>query len=123
MRYQHQQPVVLLLTAVLTPLLIAADPAATKPVTLLQLKIVSGEGVVHQAGARSREPLVVLASDELGRPVEGVAVSFRMPSEGPRGAFESGLATEVLITGADGRVAVRGIRWGRETGSTRIRSR
>jgi hypothetical protein len=121
MRYQFQHPVVLLLTAALTPLLIAADPPATKRLTLLQLNIVEGEGGVHQAGTRSSEPLAIVATDELGRPVEGVAVSFRMPSEGPRGTFESGLPTEVLITGPDGRVVVRGIRWGRETGPARIR--
>jgi hypothetical protein len=53
--------------------------------------------------------------------LEGIAVSFRLPEEGPGGAFESGMKTEVVITSADGRAAVHGIRWNRNPGPFQIR--
>ena len=46
--------------------------------------------------------IAVQLTDETGRPLEGVAVSFRMPEEGPGGSFESGMKTEIAITAADG---------------------
>lgn len=90
-------------------------------VAILQLKVIEGEGVVHPVGSRSSRPMTVQVTDETGRPVEGAAVSFLMPREGPRGAFEGGLPTEVLVSGPDGRVSVWGIRWGRAPGRVRIR--
>jgi hypothetical protein len=104
-----------------TPLPARAADEARPPANGLQIQVVEGEGAVHVAGRRSMNPLVVQVSDETGRPVEGVAVSFRMPSDGPAGQFASGLATDVLITGADGRVRVIGIAWAETTGPVRIR--
>ncbi len=88
---------------------------------LLNLRVIEGDGAVHQAGERSKSPLTVQVTDATGRPVPAVAVTFLMPSNGPAGIFASGLSTEVLTTGKDGRASVRGIRWGRETGTARIR--
>ena len=48
-------------------------------------------------------------------------MSFRMPEEGPGGTFEGGMKTEIAITAADGRAAVRGIRWNRIAGPFQIR--
>lgn len=87
----------------------------------LEIRVEQGGGAVHQAGARSAVPLTLRVIDEAGRPVPGATVSLLMPSGGPGGIFPSGLSTEVLTTGADGRVSVRGIRWGREPGLVGIR--
>src|SRR5690606_18235442 len=65
--------------------------------------------------------LVVLVTDETGKPVEAAAVSFRLPDEGPGGAFRSGLRNEILLTGPDGRAAVGGIQWNDIQGPVRIR--
>jgi hypothetical protein len=44
-----------------------------------------------------------------------------MPEEGPSGTFEGGMKTDIAITAADGRAAVRGIRWNRIAGPFQIR--
>ncbi len=77
--------------------------------------------MVNTAGSRSNRPISVQLTDETGRPLEGVAVSFRMPEEGPGGAFESGMKTEIAISGAEGRAAVHGIRWNSIAGPFQIR--
>jgi hypothetical protein len=92
-----------------------------RDVAVLQLRLIDGDGAVHRPGSKSSVPLTVQAIDEVGRPVSGVTVSFLMPGYGPAGIFASGLSTEVLSTGADGRATVYGIRWGNATGQVRIR--
>jgi hypothetical protein len=83
--------------------------------------MIEGDGAVNAAGAKSQRPIAVQLTDETGRPLEGIAVSFRLPEEGPGGAFESGMKTEVVITTAEGRAAVHGIRWNRISGPFQIR--
>lgn len=83
--------------------------------------MLEGEGAIHAAASRSDRPIAVQLSDETGRPLEGVAVSFRLPEEGPSGTFEGGMKTDIAITSADGRAAVHGIRWNRTPGSFQIR--
>jgi hypothetical protein len=87
----------------------------------VRIQVLEGEGAVNGAGARSTRPIVAQLTDETGRPLEGVAVSFRLPEEGPGGQFETGMKTEVVITTADGRAAVHGIRWNRIAGPFQIR--
>ncbi len=76
---------------------------------------------MHTAGSRSSQPLTVLVADEVGRPVEGATVSFQLPGEGVSGVFASGLRTEVLVTGSDGRATILGIEWGALSGQAQIR--
>lgn len=111
------------LAALIAVASLSAQPARDVSPTpsVLNLQVVEGEGAIHPAGRRSRQPIVVQVQDETGRPMEGVAVSFRMPSSGPTGKFASGLETDLLITGPDGRVTVAGIQWGQTTGTARIR--
>src|SRR5687768_14901482 len=78
---------------------------------ILQIRILEGEGLVHAAGSRASSPLTLRVTDEAGNPVEGAAVSFRLPEEGPSGIFVSGLKSELALTDADGKASVRGIRW------------
>jgi len=87
----------------------------------LQIQVVEGEGAMYATGARSVRPIVVLVTDELGRPAPGVTVAFLLPDEEPSGAFGSGLKTDIQQTGRDGRVSLAGIQWGRQAGAVRLR--
>jgi len=88
---------------------------------VLGIRVVEGEGAVQPAGARVRAPWTVLVTDEMGRPVAGAAVTFRLPVEGAGGVFSNGLPTEAMRTGPDGRATVREVRWNRNPGPVRIR--
>jgi hypothetical protein len=88
---------------------------------IVQLKVVEGDGAVYRTGARASSGLTVLVSDETGRPLEHAAVSFRLPEEGPGGVFGSGLRTEVVNTGPDGRATVWGMQWNKTAGPVEIR--
>lgn len=99
---------------------LAYSPAANASV-IVQLKIVEGEGVVYQTGSRASRGLTVLVTDETGKPVANAAVSFKLPDEGPSGTFSSGLRTEVVTTGADGKATVWGMQWNKAVGPVEIR--
>lgn len=88
---------------------------------LLRIRIVEGDSAVHTAGTRSTQPIVVFLADETGQPVANASVSVRLPEEGPSGMFASGLRSEVLLSGVDGRVAIRGIQWNRLAGAMAVR--
>ena len=108
--------------AILPILLIATgvQAVAQEPV-ILQVRVVEGDGAVYPMGGRATRGVTVLVTDETGRPIEGAAVSFRLPDEGPGGVFPSGSRTEISITHADGRAAVWGMQWNRTPGSFEIR--
>ncbi|MBI2685954.1 MAG: carboxypeptidase regulatory-like domain-containing protein [Acidobacteria bacterium] len=88
---------------------------------ILRIRVLEGEGSIHTVGTRSSQPIVISLTDESGRPVEGVSVSVRLPEEGPTGQFGNGMKTEVAMTGADGRAAIRGIQWSRAAGPVQVR--
>jgi hypothetical protein len=88
---------------------------------IVQLKVVEGDGALYRTGARATRGLTVLVTDEAGKPLEKAAVSFRLPEEGPGGVFSSGLRTEVVTTGADGRATVWGMQWNKTPGPVEIR--
>lgn len=88
---------------------------------IVQLRVVEGEGSVYGVGSRATRGLTVQVTDETGKPVEGAAVSFRLPDEGPSGVFSSGLRTEVVTTKADGRATVWGMQWNKTPGPFEIR--
>jgi hypothetical protein len=90
-------------------------------VAILQIQVNGGEGAVHAAGARDSRGIAVVVTDETGRPVEGAAVSFHLPDQGPSGTFVNGLRTEVAITDDRGRAAVRAIEFNRVPGRFEIR--
>lgn len=97
------------------PLAAQIDPA------ILQIRIVEGEGAVYPIGGRATRGVTVQITDETGRPVDRVAVSFRLPDDGPTGAFSSGMRTEIATTSADGRASVWGMQWNRVTGPLQVR--
>lgn len=88
---------------------------------IVQLKVLEGEGTVYRTGTRATRGLTVLVTDETGKPVPNAAVSFRLPDEGPSGVFSSGLRTEVVTTGPDGRATVWGMQWNKTPGPVEIR--
>jgi hypothetical protein len=88
---------------------------------IVQLKVIEGEGTVYRTGTRATRGLTVLVTDETGKPVANAAVSFRLPEDGPGGVFNSGLRTEVITTGADGKATVWGMQWNKNAGPVEIR--
>ena len=88
---------------------------------IVQLKVIEGEGTVYRTGTRATRGLTVLVTDEGGKPVANAAVSFRLPEDGPGGVFSSGLRTEVITTGADGKATVWGMQWNKNAGPVEIR--
>ena len=86
----------------------------------IQLKVIEGDGITYRIGARATRGLTVLVTNDTGHPLENVAVSFRLPDQGPSGLFTSGLKTEVVKTGPDGRAAVWGMQWNTSSGAVEI---
>ncbi len=88
---------------------------------IVQLRVVEGDGVTYRTGTRATRGLSVLVTDDAGRPVDMAAVSFRLPDDGATGTFNSGLRTEVVTTGPDGRASVWGMQWNKTSGPVAIR--
>jgi len=95
--------------------------AALAQVAILQIRVIEGEGAVHQPGSRSTRPITVEITEETGKPVSGAAVTFHLPEDGPGGAFVNGLRTEVVITDAHGRASLHGLLANRIPGRFQIR--
>jgi hypothetical protein len=102
-------------------LLLLAPAAATAQIAALHIKVAEGEGTVLPAGSRSTRTLIVEITDDLGHSVQGAAVSFHLPADGPGGTFTNGLRTDMAITDSLGRAQVRGIQVNRTPGRFEIR--
>jgi len=63
----------------------------------------------------------VEVTDETGKPVEGAAISFHLPEEGPGGLFSNGMRTEVAVTDSHGRASLHGLQLNRAPGPFQIR--
>jgi hypothetical protein len=94
---------------------------ALAQVAILQIRVIEGEGAVHLPGSHSTRPITVEITDETGKPVDGAAVSFHLPEEGPSGAFVNGLRTEVVISDARGRASLHGLVANRIPGRFHVR--
>ena len=97
-----------------------AAPALAQ-VAILQIRVIEGEGAVHQPASRSGRPITVEITEETGKPVAGAAVSFHLPEDGPGGMFVNGLRTEVVITDGSGRASLHGLVVNRIPGRFQIR--
>jgi hypothetical protein len=100
--------------ALILPVLLAAQG------TLLDVRVVDGEGAAHTAGTRG-PGLVIEVADEIGKPVSGAVVNVRLPEDGPGGTFASGFTAEILTTGADGRATTSPVRWREAIGKFQVR--
>jgi len=87
----------------------------------LQIRIQEGDGATYPIGSRATRGITIAVMDEAGKPVAGVTVGFSLPSTGPGGTFADGMKTEVLMTRADGRASVWGMKWNRQAGSFEVR--
>lgn len=107
------------------PLLAAWICAGLSPasgqVAVLHIQVIEGEGAVHTPGSHSLRPLTVEITSETGQPVEGAAVSFHLPEEGPGGTFGNQLRTDVAITDAKGRASLRSLQLNHSPGPFQIR--
>jgi len=83
--------------------------------------VIEGEGAIHPARAKSSRGLVIEITDETGKPVDGAAVSFRLPEEGPGATFVRGMRTEIAITTPDGRASFHELLTGTTPGPFQIR--
>ena len=88
---------------------------------IVQLRVIEGEGITYRTGTRATRGLTVLVTDESGRPLDMASVSFRLPDQGATGTFSSGLRTEVVTTGSDGRASIWGMQWNKTPGMVQIR--
>ncbi|MCX7604733.1 MAG: hypothetical protein N2036_11720 [Bryobacteraceae bacterium] len=84
------------------------------------MEIQEGAGAVVPGGALSSRRFTVVVKDEMGQPVPGATVHFRLPSEGPTGTFSSGLRSESTLTDSRGMATVYGIQWGSQPGKLEI---
>lgn len=100
------------------------DPPLGKPAdgpAILQIRVLEGEGVAYPLGGRATRGVTVQVTDETGKPIEAATVSFRLPEEGPSGAFSNGSRAEIATTKADGKASAWGMQWNRTEGSFEIR--
>jgi len=88
---------------------------------IVQLKVVEGDGAAYRTGTRATHGLTVLVTDETGKPIDMATVSFRLPDGGATGTFNSGLRTEIVTTGPDGRASIWGMQWNKTSGPVEIR--
>lgn len=87
----------------------------------LSIKITEGEGATYPLGGRATRGISVEVTDEVGRPVEGATVAFRLPDDGPSGAFASGGRSEVVTTKSNGVASVWGMQWNRVAGEMSVK--
>ncbi len=88
---------------------------------ILNLRVVEGEGTVYAPGSRATRGITVEVTDETGRPLPGVTVSFQLPDEGPSGEFLNGGRSDVVTTQAEGRATIWGMRWNKSPGAVSVR--
>lgn len=103
------------------PLLVCALVHAQNSPAVLQIRAVQGEGAVYAAGSRATRGITVQVTDGTGKPVEGAALTFQLPTSGATGTFNSGGRTESITTGADGRAEVWGMQWSQTPGDFEMR--
>jgi hypothetical protein len=83
-----------------------AKPMAPLPVVQsLKVMALAGNGEMNDLERKVMAPLVVDVLDQNGRPVEGAAVVFRFPLNGPSASFSNGEKAKTVRTNADGQAA------------------
>ena len=109
---RHWLPQVLSVLLALPPNVGAQQPAdSIKPMaplpTVQSLKVMAlaGDGEMNDLERKIMAPLVVDVLDQNGRPVEGAAVVFRFPLNGPSASFSNGEKARTVRTNADGQAA------------------
>ena len=124
----HWLPQVLSVLLALPPNVGAQQPADTvKPmaplpvVQSLKVMVLAGDGELNDLERKIMAPLVVDVLDQNGRPVEGAAVVFRFPLNGPSASFSNGEKTRTVRTNADGQAAAVDWMANGEVGKVQVR--
>ena len=107
--------------AIAASLLLCCASLPLRAALVLQLRVVEGEGDIYATGARATRGVTVLVTDENGAPVEGAAVSFQLPADGPGGRFANDMTSFIATTKADGRATAWGMKWNNTPGPFDIR--
>ncbi len=92
-----------------------ADPAS------LQIRVEEGDKLTYPLGSRATRGITVMVTDEAGTAVPGASVNFTLPENGPTGVFADGSKSQLMLTKADGRATVWGMRWNRQAGTFDVR--
>ncbi len=87
----------------------------------LRIVVIEGDGAINNINQKVNLDPVVEVQDENRKPVEGAAVVFFLPAQGPGGAFSNGSQAFTATTDHLGRAVARGIQFNRQTGSFTIR--
>jgi len=104
---------VFLVCLVFTNLLRAQDAG-------LSIVIIAGDGTINNINQKvNTEPVIEVR--ENGKPVEGAAVVFTLPAQGPGGSFSNGSQALTMTTDRLGRATARGIQLNRQTGPFYLR--
>jgi hypothetical protein len=82
----------------------------------IRVLIVAGQDEIHNVNRKLRTQPVVEVQDQNRNPVQGAAVVFTLPSQGPGGTFENGSSTLTLTTDHLGRAIASGIRLNKQLG-------
>lgn len=89
----------------------------TEAKTGLEVFILRGEGAVNVIPTLTAVTPVVEIRDELGRPVAGAEVIFRLPESGPGGRFGGGSTTFRTISNPAGQAAPNEFTMNKEAGA------
>jgi hypothetical protein len=101
--------------------LVLSLAAAADDFSGLNIRILEGQGQKYALGSRATRGAMVEITDDLGKPVEGATVTFRLPDQGAGGVFSNGSKTEVAASRANGHVQVWGMEWNRTPGPFEMR--
>jgi hypothetical protein len=99
----------------------ADDSASAVPAPELQLRVIDSDGTSAPAGSHTKKGITIAVTDANGAPVEGAAVTFRLPDSGPSGNFADGSSVNVTYTDLSGRAHAADVSWNSSTGVADIR--
>jgi len=111
---------VVLVWLIATPLP-AQTPAAADAPKQISIVILDGEGAINNVRQRVAREAMVQVEDENHKPVAAAAVTFFLPGDGASGVFSNGSRSITVLTDAQGKAAVRGMRLNKLPGKMQIR--
>lgn len=87
----------------------------------LQIHILNKEKMQADIRPGAKQNLTVQVTDSTGAAVPNVAVTCRLPDNGPTGVFGDGTHAAVAYSDAQGRATLQSIQWGEVSGPVAIR--
>lgn len=111
----------ILLASLIAVPLPAQTPAPSTEPTRINIVILEGEGAINNVRQRVARESMVQVEDENHKPVASAAVTFFLPGDGPSGVFSNGSRSITVLTDAQGKAAVQGMRLNKLHGRMQIR--